>query len=342
MLVRLLLSLITDFTSLKPLIWSLTGIIGESEQLYLFFRTIQYLPLVSLVGIIAVFVKAKRPAWQGIIPFYNIKVLGEIAGVNSAVIVTTIAASASNHFLLMRFFKLRYLSVLALIAVFVGWIKICKALQEKFELSGGFTAGLIFLPVLFLPILGFNSMQIVERGGDYDGSKVDSGSFHLSSLSVPRFKKFVPSLLHEQGFEKIIGGKLHTGVGYLFLFQIPVWFRYDETFMFISEKGIYILETSIWKGITECMFIPNSIFAGLRLEKNKLSRKLVITYHDREEMKIDANSGALLKFLGGNIDKIEEINPTLSVTGDYIPDHLSHHIVEPSSKPASNELVLEI
>lgn len=81
------------------------------------------------------FTKAGKPGWAAIIPIYNIVVLCEIVG------------------------KPAWWVILFLIPLvnFIIAIWITNLLSKSFGNGAGFTIGLIFLPIIFYPILGFGS-----------------------------------------------------------------------------------------------------------------------------------------------------------------------------------------
>ena len=86
------------------------------------------------------FEKAGRPGWAALIPFYNEYKLFEITWGNG------------------WFFLLLFLSIIP----FFGWIALIVVnvltqiyLAKSFGKGGGFAVGLIFLPIIFLPILAF-------------------------------------------------------------------------------------------------------------------------------------------------------------------------------------------
>ena len=84
-----------------------------------------------------VFSKAGKPGWAAIIPIYNVIVLLDVAG------------------------KPWWWILLCLIPIvnIVIAILVYVALAQAFGKGAGFAVGLIFLPVIFLPILGFGSAQ---------------------------------------------------------------------------------------------------------------------------------------------------------------------------------------
>lgn len=81
--------------------------------------------------------KAGEPGWSGIVPIYNMFVLAKIAQ------------------------KPMWWGALVLIplAGIVFQIWIWNRVVKRFGYSEGFTVGVILLPFIFLPILGFGSAQ---------------------------------------------------------------------------------------------------------------------------------------------------------------------------------------
>lgn len=84
-----------------------------------------------------VFTKAGVPGWAAIIPIYNMIVFFRIA-------------SKPGWWLLLLFIPLINL-IVTIIAT--------AALAKRFGKSGGFTAGLVILPFIFYPILGFGDAR---------------------------------------------------------------------------------------------------------------------------------------------------------------------------------------
>jgi uncharacterized membrane protein YhaH (DUF805 family) len=82
-----------------------------------------------------VFVKAGQPGWGSIIPFYNIILMLRIAG--------------KPGWWLVFFF----IPIINIVVQIVMLIDIAK----NFGRGGWFAAGLIFLPIIFFPILAFGS-----------------------------------------------------------------------------------------------------------------------------------------------------------------------------------------
>jgi len=95
-----------------------------------------------IVALWFVFTKAGKPGWAAIIPFYNIWVAWEVAG------------------------KPGWWLVFCIIPIvnIVFWIILCVVLPPRFGKGVGTTIGLIFLPFVFLPIMGFDSSKYIPPG----------------------------------------------------------------------------------------------------------------------------------------------------------------------------------
>ncbi len=101
-----------------------------------------FMLLVSVFIIVCmwkVFKKAGRNGWEAIIPIYNIIVLFQIAGVNPLVILWNLVPIVG--------------SVVFLVYSVMAYIKLAKS----FNKSTGFGIGLVFLNVIFMAILAFDS-----------------------------------------------------------------------------------------------------------------------------------------------------------------------------------------
>ena len=100
-----------------------------------------------LVCMWIIFRKANKPGWAAIVPFYNLYVMFEITW------------GSGWRFLLML------IPIYNIILSIQTQIRLAKA----FGKGGGFAAGLIFLPYIFIPILAFS-------GAAYQGVPVKSTS----------------------------------------------------------------------------------------------------------------------------------------------------------------------
>ena len=95
--------------------------------------------VVVIAGMWKMFTKAGKPGWAAIIPIYNVVVLLEVAG------------------------KPIWWIILYLIPVvnLVIAILVMAGVSRNFGRGVGTTIGLIFLPFIFYPILGFGSARYV-------------------------------------------------------------------------------------------------------------------------------------------------------------------------------------
>jgi hypothetical protein len=96
--------------------------------------------LVALLMIVAmwkVFVKAGQPGWASIIPIYNLYIWCKIVGRPAWWII---------------------LMLIPFVNIIVG-IVLCIDMAKSFGKGAGFGIGLVFLGIIFLPILGFGSAQ---------------------------------------------------------------------------------------------------------------------------------------------------------------------------------------
>ena len=95
--------------------------------------------IVSLVGLWKVFVKAGKPGWGAIVPFYNTYCLFEM--------------SFGTGWL----FLLILVPCVGQVMMIIMWIKLAQA----FGKGAGFGIGILFLPFIFLPMLGFGDAQFI-------------------------------------------------------------------------------------------------------------------------------------------------------------------------------------
>ena len=98
-----------------------------------------YLALIVLViaGMWKIFEKAGKPGWAAIVPVYNIIVLLEIVGKPMWWIVLMLVPCVN----------------------IVAQIWVTNLLSKSFGKSEGFTVGMVLLPMVFFPVLGFGDAQ---------------------------------------------------------------------------------------------------------------------------------------------------------------------------------------
>jgi len=93
--------------------------------------------IVMIAAMWKVFTKAGKPGWAAIIPIYNVIVLLNIAGKPA------------------WWFILFFIPIVNFVMLILTYV----ALAEKFGKGGGFAVGLVFLGIIFFPILGFGGAQ---------------------------------------------------------------------------------------------------------------------------------------------------------------------------------------
>lgn len=95
-----------------------------------------------IASIWKVFTKAGKPGWASIVPIYNYVVMLEIAKK-----------------------PIWWLVIILLVPIvnIVFLIMLMNAISTSFGKSAGFTVGLIFLPIVFWPILGFGDAKYIHE-----------------------------------------------------------------------------------------------------------------------------------------------------------------------------------
>ena len=93
--------------------------------------------VLTIAGMWKVFSKAGQPGWAVLVPILNIYFLLKAAG-------------KPGWWLLLMF--------IPIVGLVIGIMTI-MALAERFGKGGGFALGLILLPFIFYPILGFGDAQ---------------------------------------------------------------------------------------------------------------------------------------------------------------------------------------
>jgi len=97
------------------------------------------LVVVSLVGMWKVFMKAGKPGWAAIVPFYNLYCLFEMSFGNGWLFLLTFVPCANVVVTVMCYFKL----------------------AKAFGKGVGFGFGLLFFNFIFMMILGFGDAEYI-------------------------------------------------------------------------------------------------------------------------------------------------------------------------------------
>ncbi len=93
------------------------------------------------------FTKANRPGWAAIVPIYNTVVLFQTAKMNPWLILLYLCG---------------IIPIVGPIVILVLNIILMLNLAKAFGRGTGFAIGLIFLPIIFIPILAFGDSKYVE------------------------------------------------------------------------------------------------------------------------------------------------------------------------------------
>jgi hypothetical protein len=119
-------------------------------MLMTFFLVFSIIGLIMVASLWKLYSKAGKPGWAAIIPIYNYVILLEIVG------------------------KPVWWIILMLIPLvnFVVLIIIIVEFAKSYGKSGGYAVGLLFLPIIFFPMLAFGDSVYVGPGGNAIGSSV--------------------------------------------------------------------------------------------------------------------------------------------------------------------------
>ena len=121
----------------QTLVLAQDGADAAVAGLGVFFILYFALIIVVIAGLWMTFSKAGKPGWGSIIPIYNVILLMEIAGRP------------------VWWFLLLFIPVVGLVVAIIAYLDVAR----KFGKGAGFGIGLVLLPFIFFPILGFGSAQ---------------------------------------------------------------------------------------------------------------------------------------------------------------------------------------
>lgn len=119
--------------------------------------------VVYVIGMWKAFAKAGEEGWKAIIPIYNMYIMYKISWKTSMFWITLALAVVAGIFNALvtvgAFFAV--LSSLVSIALVVISIMLLYKFSKAYGYGAGFTVGLIFLPFIFVLILGFGSAEYI-------------------------------------------------------------------------------------------------------------------------------------------------------------------------------------
>lgn len=113
----------------------------ETAAVFSIVYAVVYLAILVLVLVAQwiIFTKAGEKGWKIFIPFYNMYIQFKIAWGNG------------------WFFLLTFVPLVNVIILIICYVK----LAQSFGKGAGFAVGLIFLPIIFFPMLAFGSAQYI-------------------------------------------------------------------------------------------------------------------------------------------------------------------------------------
>lgn len=143
--------------------------------------------VLTIVAMWKIFEKAGEEGWKAIIPVYNIYIMFKIAGKKSLFgiylasiiamiilpIIIIVISLASDTNTSKGAGILLAIAVILALALVCFIINICMyvGLTKKFNLSGGFVAGLIFLNTIFYCIIGFSKNITYSSEDNYNNAQ---------------------------------------------------------------------------------------------------------------------------------------------------------------------------
>jgi len=119
--------------------------------------------LLLIASLWKIFEKAGKPAWASLIPIYNIVILVEIIGKPTIWILWLIMPCVN----------------------FVFGIWATNLLAKSFGKTEGFTVGLIILPIVFYPILGFGGARYLGPSAAEAQNGFNGAYSHFNSPNNP-------------------------------------------------------------------------------------------------------------------------------------------------------------
>ena len=149
-----------NFSALSLDLSMLTG-----KMLYLFLGIMVFSFIITIIMIVSdwkIFKKAGKPGWASIVPIYNTIVMFQVAGV-------------SPWCILLLFIPI--VNIIILIKTFVN-------LARSFGKGIGFGVGLMFLSVIFIPMLAFDNSEYIGLNNESDNNKTDDTINNVENVST--------------------------------------------------------------------------------------------------------------------------------------------------------------
>ena len=126
------------------------GVGGAALGITIIFAIISFIVgVLYIVSNIKIYTKAGKPWWAVLVPIYNIIVLMDIANLS---------------------YKNLLFILIPIVGLFIFMIKLYIGLAKRFNKGVGYAVGLIFLPVVFLPLLAFSKDEVVSDTNNNENS----------------------------------------------------------------------------------------------------------------------------------------------------------------------------
>jgi hypothetical protein len=130
------------------------GVLVGTALIFVIFMVIIALAaaIIQLIATMKIFKKAGKPGWAAFVPGYSNVLTCEIGGIDPRWVLIELYSGIVCIIPLIGF--------LAYLAVIIYYLILANvSLARAFGKSDGFAVGLILLPVVFYPILGFGSAK---------------------------------------------------------------------------------------------------------------------------------------------------------------------------------------
>jgi Family of unknown function (DUF5684) len=99
--------------------------------------------LFMIVAMWKIFVKAGRPGWESLIPIYNLYIMAKISGKDGWWLLRLLIPIAGIYFAVV----------------------LIRSFARSFGQGVGFTVGLLFLGIIFYPMIAFGDIKYVGPNG---------------------------------------------------------------------------------------------------------------------------------------------------------------------------------
>lgn len=139
-----------SYTNIDPNVAASMGAVFGA-MMFVWVIVICAVSAIMIISMWKIFTKAGKPGWASIVPIYNVITLFKIVGLNPYLI-----------FLYLTLIIPPIGVIVAIVLSIMSAVKLTKAFGEE----GAFAVGLIFLPIIFYPILAFGKAKYVLNDAD--------------------------------------------------------------------------------------------------------------------------------------------------------------------------------